>query len=171
MPATSKSQQRLFSMALAVRKGDLPRSKVWKAVLDIVDSDMTNKEIEDFTVLKEGMKPLSEYMMEAIVNESKPNRDAFIEKVKAAMDKAIADKSIDAWFFNSAEADKKEKAAAEKYIGGFLPGKWKFIEISSNGTNVGEGWFKNVENDVTISLSCDNEGETDNDYIDDYNIE
>lgn len=74
MPATSKSQQRLFSMALAVRKGDLPRSKVWKAVLDIVDSDMTNKEIEDFTVLKESnkygtMKSLSEYITEAMVNE------------------------------------------------------------------------------------------------------
>ena len=65
MPATSKSQQRLFSMALAVRKGDLPRSKVWKAVLDIVDSDMTNKEIEDFTVLKESrMRPLIEYINE-----------------------------------------------------------------------------------------------------------
>lgn len=168
MPAKSKSQQRLFSMALAVRKGDLPRSKVWKAVLDIVDSDMTNKEIEDFTVLKEGMKPLSEYMVDAMVNESKPDRDAFIEKVKAAMDKAIADKSIDAWFFNSAESDKKEKAAAEKYIGGFLPGKWKFIEISGNGTNVGEGWFKNVENNVTISLSCDDDEE---EYIDGYTIE
>lgn len=75
MPAKSKSQQRLFSMALAVRKGDLPRSKVWKAVLDIVDSDMTNKEIEDFTVLKESnkyrtMKSLSEYMVEAMVSEA-----------------------------------------------------------------------------------------------------
>lgn len=66
MPATSKSQQRLFSMALAVRKGDLPRSKVWKAVLDIVDSDMSNKEIEDFTVLKEGITPLSTYVVEAL---------------------------------------------------------------------------------------------------------
>ena len=56
MPAKSKAQQRLFSMALAVRKGDLPRNKVWKSVLDIVDSDMTNKEIEDFTVMKESMK-------------------------------------------------------------------------------------------------------------------
>lgn len=65
MPATSKSQQRLFSMALAVRKGDLPRNKVWKAVLDIVDSDMTNKEIEDFTKLKESrMHPLIEYINE-----------------------------------------------------------------------------------------------------------
>lgn len=114
------------------------------------------------------MKSLSEYIAEAMVNESKPNRDAFIEKVKAAMDKAIADKSIDAWFFNSADADKKEKAAAEKYIGGFLPGKWKFIEISGNGTSVGEGWFKNVENNVTISLSCDDDDE---EYIDGYTIE
>lgn len=109
------------------------------------------------------MKTLYEY-----ITESTANRDAFIEKVKAAMDKAIADKSIDAWFFNSAEADKKEKAAAEKYISGFLPGKWKFIEISGNGTNVGEGWFKNVENNVTISLSCDDDDE---EYIDGYTIE
>ena len=166
MPATSKSQQRLFSMALAVRNGDLPRSKVWKAVLDIVDSDMTNKEIEDFTVLKEGMRPLIEY-----INESKPNRDAFIEKVRMALDNAIMDKSIDAWFFNSAEGSNSEKLAAEKYIGSILPGKWKFIEITGDGTNIGTGWFKNKENNVIISLSCDNEDETDNDYIDDYNIE
>ena len=48
MPAKSKSQQRLFGMALAVRRGDMKRSDVWKEVLDIVDSDMTDKEIEDF---------------------------------------------------------------------------------------------------------------------------
>ena len=53
MPATSKSQQRLFCMALAVRKGDLPRSKANDAVLKIVDGKMTHKQIEDFTVLKE----------------------------------------------------------------------------------------------------------------------
>lgn len=61
MPSTSKSQQRLFCMALAVRKGDLPRSKVHKSVLDIVDSDMTNKQIEDFTVVKE-MLSLRDYI-------------------------------------------------------------------------------------------------------------
>ena len=56
MPSVSTSQQRLFSMALAVRKGDLKRSEVHQSVLDIVDSDMTNKEIEEFTVLKESLK-------------------------------------------------------------------------------------------------------------------
>ena len=52
MPAKSKSQQRLFQMALAVRKGKLARSKAWKCVLDIADGDMTDKQIEDFCVLE-----------------------------------------------------------------------------------------------------------------------
>lgn len=52
MPARSKSQQRLFGMALAIRKGEMKRSDAWKEVLDIVDSDMTDKEIEDFASTK-----------------------------------------------------------------------------------------------------------------------
>lgn len=52
MPSKSKSQQRLFGMALAVRKGEMKRSEVYKEVLDIVDSDMTNKQIEDFASTK-----------------------------------------------------------------------------------------------------------------------
>ena len=52
MPAQSKSQQRLFSMALAVRHGKLKRSDVNKSVIDIVDGDMTDTQIEHFTKLK-----------------------------------------------------------------------------------------------------------------------
>ena len=48
MPAKSQAQQILFGMALAVRRGEMKRSDVSKSVLDIVDSDMTNKQIEDF---------------------------------------------------------------------------------------------------------------------------
>lgn len=48
MPSKSKSQQRLFGMALAVRRSELERSEVGKEVLDIVDGDMTDKEIEEF---------------------------------------------------------------------------------------------------------------------------
>ena len=55
MPSVSKSRQRLFSMALAVRKGELKRSEVNQTVLDIVDGDMTNSQIEHFTVLKENL--------------------------------------------------------------------------------------------------------------------
>lgn len=71
MPAKSKSQQRLFGMALAVRKGEIKRSDVWKEVLDIVDSDMTNKEIEDFAKTKHDklkehkvMKDIKQYINE-----------------------------------------------------------------------------------------------------------
>lgn len=56
MPAKSKSQQKLFSMALAVRHGKLKRSDVDKSVLEIVDSDMTDSQIKHFTVT-EGFKP------------------------------------------------------------------------------------------------------------------
>lgn len=48
MPSTSKKQQTLFRMALAVRRGDLEHNEVNKEVLDIVKGDMTDKEIEDF---------------------------------------------------------------------------------------------------------------------------
>jgi hypothetical protein len=48
MPAKSKSQQRLFGMALAVRRGELKRSEVEDEVLDIVDGKMTDKQIRDF---------------------------------------------------------------------------------------------------------------------------
>lgn len=66
MPSKSKSQQILFSMALAVRKGELKRSEVHQSVLDIVDSEMTNKEIEEFTVLKESsIISLSEFLSNA----------------------------------------------------------------------------------------------------------
>ena len=64
MPAQSKSQQRLFGMALAVRKGELERSKVSKEILDIVDGEMTNKEIEDFAKTKH--KNLKEHLIDSI---------------------------------------------------------------------------------------------------------
>jgi hypothetical protein len=64
MPAKSKSQQRLFGMAYAVRKGEMKRSDATEEVLDIVDSDMTDKEIEDFAKTKH--KGLKEYVKECL---------------------------------------------------------------------------------------------------------
>lgn len=65
MPAKSKSQQRLFGMALAVRRGELKRSEVDDEVLDIVDGKMTDKEIEDFAKTKH--KGLKEYLHECLM--------------------------------------------------------------------------------------------------------
>ena len=47
MPASSKQQQKLFGLALSVKRGDTPRSEVSDDVLGIVDK-MSEKEIEDF---------------------------------------------------------------------------------------------------------------------------
>lgn len=63
MPAKSQAQQRLFGMALAVRRGERRRSEVNGAVLDIVDSDMTNKQIEHFAKTK-GLK---EHLLESLI--------------------------------------------------------------------------------------------------------
>ena len=70
MPATSKKQATAMRMALAARKGDLEVSKLKGAALEIYKSDMTNKEIEDFTVIESlkyyinNIKNLTEYILE-----------------------------------------------------------------------------------------------------------
>ena len=69
MPAKSKAQQRLFGMALAVRRGELKRNEVNKEVLDIVDGKMTDKDIEDFAATKhDGLK---KYVKENIMKDLK----------------------------------------------------------------------------------------------------
>jgi hypothetical protein len=47
MPAQSQQQQKLFGLALSVKRGETPRSEASKDVLNIVDT-MSEKEIEDF---------------------------------------------------------------------------------------------------------------------------
>ncbi len=64
MPSKSKSQQALFGIALAVRKGEMKRSEVDQNILDIVDSDMPTKEIEDFA--KTQRKTLKEFLEESL---------------------------------------------------------------------------------------------------------
>jgi hypothetical protein len=75
MPAKSKAQKTAMCMALAARKGDLEVSKLKGAALEIYHSDMTNKEIEEFTVMEslqnyinKNMKNLVEYINESKVN-------------------------------------------------------------------------------------------------------
>jgi adenylate kinase len=50
--AKSKQQQRFFGMVKAVRNGDLPRSRVSKEVLEVVDSKMTDEQIDKFASTK-----------------------------------------------------------------------------------------------------------------------
>lgn len=66
MPAKSKAQKTAMCMALAARKGDLEVSKLKGAALEIYNSDMTNKEIEEFTV----MESLQTYLNSRLLNLS-----------------------------------------------------------------------------------------------------
>ena len=65
MPAKSKAQQTAMCMALAARKAEIKVSDLKGAALDIYKSDMTDKEIEDFTTLKEGMTSLKDFLNES----------------------------------------------------------------------------------------------------------
>jgi hypothetical protein len=47
MPATSKQQQKLFGLALSVKRGKTPRSEASDEILDIVDR-MSEKDIEKY---------------------------------------------------------------------------------------------------------------------------
>lgn len=64
MPSKSKSQQRLFGMAYAARKGEISKSDLPDEVEDIVDSDMSTKDIKKFAKTKH--KGLPERLREAL---------------------------------------------------------------------------------------------------------
>lgn len=65
MPTTSKSQQRLFGMAWAVRKGELPRNEVSKEILDIADGELSDKELKLYASTKhKGLKESLEAALE-----------------------------------------------------------------------------------------------------------
>lgn len=48
MPSVSRKQQKLFGQAWAVRQGDLSREDAWSTAVRIADSDITDKDLEDF---------------------------------------------------------------------------------------------------------------------------
>lgn len=54
--AVSQSQQKLFGLALAVKRGEVPRSQVSKDILDIIDT-MSSSEIRKFAKTKRSQLP------------------------------------------------------------------------------------------------------------------
>jgi hypothetical protein len=76
MPAQSQQQQKLFGLALSVKRGETPRSEASRDVLNIVDT-MSEKEIEDFaSTSHKGLPPkVEEYIREEVrkhINENIP---------------------------------------------------------------------------------------------------
>ena len=66
MPALSKQQQKLFGLALAVKRGDVPKSKVSDEIKDIIKK-MSEKDIKKFAKTKHKGLPLKkEYTNERL---------------------------------------------------------------------------------------------------------
>jgi hypothetical protein len=67
MPSTSKQQQKLFGLALSVKRGETPRSEASDEVLNIVDT-MSEKQIEDFaSTSHEGLPKKVEQRLREII--------------------------------------------------------------------------------------------------------
>jgi len=101
MPAVSKEQQKAMCMALAARKGDLKVKDLKGAALEIYKSDMTDEQIEDFTVLKEGFTNIKEYIVEGKTMKS------ITQKIKEALNEGYNGE----WTWDD-EADKDGKIEA-----------------------------------------------------------
>ena len=104
--------------------------------------------------------------MEKIYTEEK--RNEIIKDVTEKLSKAVQEKSIDAWFFNWAESDSKDRKDAEKVVNTLLGGKWRFVHIWGNFTNVGEGWFANDKYGIYVTLACFDE--EDEEFIDTFDV-
>jgi Arc/MetJ family transcription regulator len=79
MPATSQQQQKLFGLALSVKRGETLRSEVSDDVLNIVDT-MSEKKIKDFAETShKGLPAKIEYKIRETVREIM--RDAVIDEL------------------------------------------------------------------------------------------
>ena len=100
MPAVSKEQQKAMCMAHTEGRGDLKVKDLKGAALEIYKSDMTDEQIEDFTVLKEGFTEISEYITKGKMMKS------IAQKIKESLNE-----SRDSWTWDD-EADKDGKLEA-----------------------------------------------------------
>jgi len=95
MPAQSQQQQKLFGLALSVKRGETPRSEASKDVLGIVDS-MSEKEIEDFASTKHKGLPKMKEQLRKIVREIMRERAiSELELSKDDMDKLHSDGEVE----------------------------------------------------------------------------
>jgi hypothetical protein len=82
MPAISQQQQKLFGLALAVKRGDVPASEVSDEIKAIADR-MSEKDIEDFAATKhKGLPKMKEQLIKIV-------REIMREKVISEMEQSV----------------------------------------------------------------------------------
>ena len=95
MPAQSQQQQKLFGLALAFKRGEVPASEVSDEIKDIADR-MSEKEIEDFAATKHKGLPKMKEQLRKIVREIMRERAiAEIELSKDDMEKLHSDGEVE----------------------------------------------------------------------------
>ncbi len=95
MPAQSQQQQKLFGLALAFKRGEIPASEVSDEIKDIADR-MSEKEIEDFAATKHKGLPKMKEQLRKIVREIMRERAiSEIEISKDDMEKLHSDGEVE----------------------------------------------------------------------------
>ena len=95
MPAQSQQQQKLFGLALAFKRGEVPASEVSDEIKDIADR-MSEKEIEDFAATKHKGLPKMKEQLRKIVREIMRERAiSEIEISKDDMEKLHSDGEVE----------------------------------------------------------------------------
>ena len=95
MPAQSQQQQKLFGLALAVKRGEVSPSEVSDEVKDIVDR-MSEKDIEDFASTKhKGLPKMKEQLRKIVREIMREQSISEMELSKDDMEKLHSDGEVD----------------------------------------------------------------------------
>jgi len=153
MPAQSQQQQKLFGLALSVKRGETPRTDASKDVLNIVDT-MSEKEIEDFagTAHKGLPKKVEETIREMVrtnLSESIPKMyKTFLAVQKKVKELESSQKDLlEKW---KSEKDDKKKA---KLFDKLKQGTKVLKATRKNLSDIEEKFVNNMSYDTSYSES------------------
>ena len=118
MPAQSQQQQKLFGLALAFKRGEVPSSEVSDEIKAITDR-MSEKEIEDFASTKhKGLPKMKEQLRKIVREILREKVISEMELSKDEMDKLHSDGEV--------EVD-GEKVTYDESVNEEKPGLWANI--------------------------------------------
>lgn len=148
MPATSQQQQKLFGLALSVKRGDTPRSEVSDEVLQIVDT-MSEKKIKDFAETShKGLPTKVETFIRGMV------RETFRTKVLGETPYKLHSESVNEGSMSDIDIIAQESKNFKDFVKEFYK-EYKDFEKTKEILKWLEGIYKNrstVEEVVTENL-------------------
>jgi len=155
MPAQSQQQQKLFGLALSVKRGETPRSEASEDVLGIVDS-MSEKEIEDFagTSHKGLPKKVEEYIREEVrrhINENIPRMYKVYLGVQNKLRKLEDEQKKMLGQFKDEKDPKKKRNILDKMKAGTV----RLKKVRANLADIEREYINRASYDTSYSESVD----------------